>query len=294
MKNMESRVTIAVPPGETIKEILEHRGIKQKEFALRMDMSEKHISRLINGEVLLTQETASKLEIVLGMKAKFWLELEAIYRQDLLKIQAENALDEDIEFSMQFPYAEMAENNWVPKTTNAIERVNNLCRFFEVLHLPLLQKMPLWPTIACRRLAISENADIATIVWAQKARIEARKVQTAEINIKTLKKRLVDIQNILEKNDWLELLQNELQKYGLVLLLLPLVGDSYIQGVSFVDGPRIVIALNDSLEDEVMKKAFAHELAHVILGHVNLKNGTEFEHEEAADRWAKEWLEGKF
>ena len=53
MKNMESRVTIAVPPGETIKEILEHRGIKQKEFALRMDMSEKHISRLILSQQLV-------------------------------------------------------------------------------------------------------------------------------------------------------------------------------------------------------------------------------------------------
>lgn len=290
MRKKESRVTIAIPPGETIKEILVYRGIKQKEFALRMDMSEKHISKLINGEVLLTQETASKLEIVLGMKAKFWMELEAIYRQDLLKVEEEIALDEDIAFAQQFPYTEMAENNWVPKTTNAIERVNNLCRFFEVLHLPLLQKIPLWPTIACRRLAISENTDIATIVWAQKARIEARKAQFSSLNQISMKKNLSSLKSILHEENWLAIMQAELQHYGIILLLLPPVGDFFIQGVSFMDGPRTVIALNESISGIAMKKAFAHELGHLILGHINLKNGTSLEDEQAADKWAESFI----
>jgi len=55
--------------------------MSQKEFAARMDMSEKHISKLINGEVQLTPETAVRLEMVLGVPAKFWNNLEAIYRE---------------------------------------------------------------------------------------------------------------------------------------------------------------------------------------------------------------------
>ena len=51
---------IATPPGATIKEQLTDRGMSQKEFAVRMNMSEKHISKLINGEVQLTPETALK------------------------------------------------------------------------------------------------------------------------------------------------------------------------------------------------------------------------------------------
>lgn len=57
---------IAVPPGESIREQLEIRELSQKEFALRMCMSEKHISNLINGKVELTPPTAQKLESVLG------------------------------------------------------------------------------------------------------------------------------------------------------------------------------------------------------------------------------------
>ena len=44
----KSRSYIATPPGATIKEQLENRGMSQKEFAKRMNMSEKHISHLIN------------------------------------------------------------------------------------------------------------------------------------------------------------------------------------------------------------------------------------------------------
>ena len=42
-----SKNFIAIPPGETIREQLENRGMTQKEFAQRMDMmSEKQISNL--------------------------------------------------------------------------------------------------------------------------------------------------------------------------------------------------------------------------------------------------------
>ena len=45
---IKSHTTIATPPGATIREQLESRGMRQNEFAKRMSMTEKHISRLIN------------------------------------------------------------------------------------------------------------------------------------------------------------------------------------------------------------------------------------------------------
>ena len=74
---VKSRSFIATPPGATIKEQLLDRGLSQKEFAVRMGMSEKHISKLINGEVQLTPDVAVRLEMVLGVPAKFWNKLES-------------------------------------------------------------------------------------------------------------------------------------------------------------------------------------------------------------------------
>ena len=40
--------------------------------------------------------------------------------------------------------------------------------------------------IACRRLAITDKSDLALMAWAQEAKIKARDIQTAPINIKGL------------------------------------------------------------------------------------------------------------
>ena len=100
---VKSRSFIATPPGATIKEQLVDRGMSQKEFAARMDMSEKHISRLINGDVQLTSDMAFRLEMVLGAPASFWSNLEAIYREKLARIIAENAMEADMEIAKRLP-----------------------------------------------------------------------------------------------------------------------------------------------------------------------------------------------
>ena len=91
MPVIKSRTFMAVPPGETIKEQLEEREMTQKEFAHRMDLSEKHISKLLNGEVHLTPEVAERLEMVLGIPSRFWNNLESIYREMEAKANVENA-----------------------------------------------------------------------------------------------------------------------------------------------------------------------------------------------------------
>ena len=182
---VRSRSFIATPPGATIKEQLHDRGMSQKEFAARMDMSEKHISKLINGSVHLTPETAVRLEMVLGVPAKFWNNLEAIYREKIIKAEAENAMDADVEIAKQFPSSEMAKFGWVPETRDARVKVVYLRKYFEVVELSLLGNEQI-TRIACRRLAITEKSDLALMAWAQEAKIKARNVQTAAINIKGL------------------------------------------------------------------------------------------------------------
>ena len=66
MEMKTSRTFIAVPPGATIREQLDDRGMSQKEFSSRMGMSEKHISRLINGDVQLTGATLQDCHLPQG------------------------------------------------------------------------------------------------------------------------------------------------------------------------------------------------------------------------------------
>lgn len=92
---LHGKNTIAIPPGVTIREQLEDRAMPQKDFAEKMGMSEKHISQLINGKVELTPDVALRLEAVLGVPAKFWNDLEALYRENLSRVKAELTMEKE-------------------------------------------------------------------------------------------------------------------------------------------------------------------------------------------------------
>lgn len=289
---VRSRSYIAAPPGATIKEQLNDRSMSQKEFAVRMDMSEKHISKLVNGEVQLTPETAVRLEMVLGVPARFWNNLEAIYREKLIKAEAENAMDADIELAKRFPYSEMAKFGWVPATREAKEKVVNLRKYFEVVDLSLLGSEQL-TRIACRRLAITEKSDLALMAWAQQAKVKARDIQTAPINIKGLISAMPELRKmtILKPKEFCPQIKKCLASCGIALVFLPHLKGSFLQGASFADGNKIVVGLTARGKDaDKFWFSLFHELAHIVLGHVGQPDGTSEEDEKAADKWSGDTL----
>ena len=290
-----SRSYIATPPGATIKEQLDDRGMSQKEFASRMNMSEKHISHLINGDVQLTPDVAYRLEMVLGLPAKFWSNLESIYRDKLTKIEAENALDVDKDLAKKFPYKEMVNNGWLPDTRKIEERVFNLRKFFEVVQLEQLSNSKLIPNIACRRLSISEKTDFALIAWAQKAKIEARGINTSPIDLNELTKQLPSIRTMTmqEPKAFCPKLVELFSNCGIALVFLPHIDGSFLHGATFYDKNKIVVGLTLRGKDaDKFWFSLFHEIGHILLGHLNQKadNSNEPDMESESDQFARDKL----
>lgn len=287
-----SRSFIATPPGATIKEQIIDRGINQKEFAARMGMSEKHISKLINGEVQLTIDVARRLEMVLGLPAQFWCNLESIYREKIAKVIEENSMDADIAIAKKMPYKEMAKNGWVNDTAKWPERVINLRKFFEVAQLSFLQKS-LVPGIACRKLSETEKSDYALIAWAQRAKVEARTKLTNPINIALLTEKIPQIRRmtVMPPEEFCPKLIELLANCGIAIIFLPHIGGSFLHGATFLDGNKIVVGLTVRGKDaDKFWFSLFHELAHIIYGHISSKNGTTDEDEACADEYAKNTL----
>ncbi len=289
---MRSRTYIATPPGATIKEQLEDRGMSQKEFAARMGMSEKNISQLINGNVQLTNDTALKLEMVLGLPARFWNNLESIFREKLAKAQAENEMDQDKELAKRFPYPEMAKHRWVKETKDWTERVFELRAFFEVAQLECLRS-PLVSNIAFRKLGDGEKTDYALLAWEQKARLEARKEEVGPINLDKLEKIAPDFRGMTTQNieDFADVLKSRLAECGVALVIVPHIGGSFLHGASFYDGKKIVIGVTMRGKDaDRFWFSLYHEIGHVILGHISNPEGACEEDELRADRYAQDTL----
>ena len=80
----------AVPPGETLKEIMEFMQLGQKEFAERLELTEQELIGIFEGEVPISRLIANRLELVTGVSVRFWDNLEAQYRE--FKSQTKNGI----------------------------------------------------------------------------------------------------------------------------------------------------------------------------------------------------------
>ncbi|WP_238360590.1 helix-turn-helix transcriptional regulator [Iningainema tapete] len=76
--------------GDTIADALEERDCCCAQLAERLGYTTEQINLLINGKAPINEETALKLERVLGSTAAFWLRYEAQYRVALARIEEEN------------------------------------------------------------------------------------------------------------------------------------------------------------------------------------------------------------
>ena len=70
---------IAFHPGEYIGELIEDYSMTQKEFAEKLGLSPKTISKLVNGEESISNDLAQKLEKLTNISMKTWLNLQAFY-----------------------------------------------------------------------------------------------------------------------------------------------------------------------------------------------------------------------
>lgn len=289
---MRSKNTIATPPGATIREQLEDRGMTQKEFAVRMDMSEKHISKLINGDVHLTPDVSLRLESVLGIPAQFWTNIEAIYQEKCARVQEENEMEADIVLAKHFPYNAIAKLGWVASTRNDVDRVRNLRAFFQVAKLGSLGNLTI-PGIAYRRTDAKEKSDYSLAVWAQKARLEANDTEVSSINIAKLADSIAEIRSMTVEAPeiFCPKLITLLASCGISLVFLPHIPGSFLHGASFYDGKKIVMGLTVRGRDaDKFWFSLFHEIAHIRSGHIGSIEGTSSDDEQEADRIAAETL----
>ncbi len=289
---LKSRTFIAIPPGVTIKEQLADRGMSQKEFAQRMDLSQKHVSKLINGDVQLTKDVARRLEMVLGLPASFWNRLEDIYREKLVNAEAENQMDADREFARKFPYVEMAKNGWVAEANDWFERVVALRKFFEVANLELITDMSLFGN-ASRRTPGNEKSDFAFLAWAQRAKLEARAVKAKPLNPIAHRRTIPEICRMTVQNpdEFCPRLEKLLAECGVAIVFIPEIGRSFIHSASFLDNRKMVLGMTvRGMDADKFWFGLFREIGRILLGHAGKPGGLTEEDEAQADVFARETL----
>ncbi|MBQ7456162.1 MAG: ImmA/IrrE family metallo-endopeptidase [Desulfovibrio sp.] len=285
---IQSKTYIAVPPGETIREQLSTKGMSQEIFAEKMEMQPSYINRLLNGTLPITSDIASRLECILGIPKIFWERLEKIYVETIDKVN----LEIDMQLIRKFPLMEMQKQNWVRKGSTKEENVKILREYFDTCSLSQMLNDRSLP-IACRCLKKTEKTIPAVFAWAQKARIEARKVKVEKIDMQQLKDEIVHLRKLSLKkpNEFCPILSDTLAHCGIAIVFLSHLSGLYLHALSFYDEKKIVICLSTRGKDaDKFWFSLFHEIGHILNGDLNKNGEITEEDEQKADDFARNTL----
>ncbi|MEN6565791.1 MAG: HigA family addiction module antitoxin [Veillonellales bacterium] len=299
-KRKEYQACLAVPPGETLAEVLEDRGMPQNELALRTGVTSKHINEMIQGKAAISPTMALRLEQVLGIEASFWNNLEADYQATLARLALQESMAEEIELASHYDYAAMANAGYVPKTRVIKEKVPNLQRFFGVSSLKYVRNL-IGAAFRKGDTATQTASPYALAAWIRKCEVSAQEICTAEFDRDKILAWLPEFRRMtkLEPDEFLPALSKACADSGIALVIETHLPKTYANGVSkWLNSKKAMIALSlRGAYADIFWFTFFHEIGHLVMGHskketfINFyKQDTEDTQEQEANRFAADRL----
>lgn len=80
-KSKKQVLSLAIHPGDALREELKERGISQKDLAKQMDYSPTQLNEVIKGKRSMNSDLAFKLEQALGIPHSVWMNLQSHYER---------------------------------------------------------------------------------------------------------------------------------------------------------------------------------------------------------------------
>lgn len=166
----------AIPPGETLKEVMESLNMTQKELAIRTGLTVQSLNRIFKGSQPISYETANRLELTTGVPASMWNNLEAQYREQLAKIKEQSLLESDLDWLRSIPVRELIQRGAVEAAQDKAIQLREVLKFFGVSSERAWQGIWAKPAVATRRSQCFETRPGPASVWIRLGEIQAHKI----------------------------------------------------------------------------------------------------------------------
>lgn len=289
-------------PGTSLEEKLQEMGMSVKEFALRTCKPEKTIIAVLKGSSAITQEMAIKFENVTQIPAHFWIRRQSRYDEYKTREKLKISIEEASTWSKLFPYSEMANVGWVPKTRKTEEKTLNLFAFFgisspiawENLYMKSELKVAAYTSLK------HTNDPHSISAWLRQGERQTEKIKTPQFNAQTFKANLLEIKNIMamQPENYFSLLQDLCLQSGVKLIFTPQLPKAPINGSTrwINETPLIQLTARYKQNDRFWF-TFFHEAGHILLHgkkYISLENidfaAADPEKEQQAHQFAEEWI----
>jgi HTH-type transcriptional regulator / antitoxin HigA len=258
----------AVPPGETLAELLEARGMTQVELSLRMGRPTKTINEIVQGKAAITPETALQLENVLGMPASFWNARERNYREALARREEQRRLETATEWTKQFPVKDMVRWGWIQRTRTEVEKLKELLRFFGIASPAEWESVWGEAQAEFRRSSAFASKPAAVSAWLRQGERQAETIECAPFDRESFIASLGDARRLTREHPsvFCRELPRLCTRSGVAVVFVPELPGAPISGAT-----RMLLSSKALLQlslryktDDHLWFTFFHEAGHII------------------------------
>ena len=291
----EYRPDYVSPPGDTLEELLEERGMSQAELAERTGRPKKTINEIIQGKAAITPETAMQLERVLGTPASFWLKREQQYREFLARQDDDQQLGKQVGWLKSVPWREMVKRGWIEPCDEQVDQLREVLRFFGIA----------WPnqweavTAAFRQSPAFTADEMAVAAWLRQGERLAQAISCAPYDAAHFRQALQEARTLSRKEpaEGFRRLPVLCAPAGVAVVILPELPQTRLCGAARWLTPSkalIQLSLRYKREDQFWF-SFFHEAGHILLhgkreAHVDEEQREHTEKEAEANRFAADTL----
>lgn len=266
--NVEYKEIMAFHPGYYIQETIEELEITQEEFAIRLGTTAKTISKLVNGEINLSNDIAHKLSNMLGTSVELWLNLQTAYEKKLIEINEARQLDQQKSIVYMIDYKYFVDLGLVTEARKIEDKITNLRRFFQISSLDILLTPDFLVNYRTATQSFNDKNIINSRAWLQTAINIGRNMQVANFDAKKLKSYLPEIRSMTLQSPqvFLPRLKEIFSKCGVTFVLLPYLKNSGVNGaVKWINKDKVILALNDRRKSaDTFWFSLFHEIKHVL------------------------------
>jgi HTH-type transcriptional regulator/antitoxin HigA len=222
----------------------------------------------LNGKKSITAETAVELGDALGTSADVWLALQNTYRLEQLREErvALSPVARRARLRSLVPVRELQRRRWLPDTSDldALELA-----VMDLLGTASLDERPIFAA-AARRTNSEDALTPEQTAWISQVVRLARAANVGTFAPDRLHSLAEQLTRTIANVHDLHLLNELLADCGVVLVVVPPLRSSKIDGVSLIlDGTPVVGLSARGDRMDIFVFTLLHELAHLLLGHLD-------------------------
>lgn len=260
------------PVGELLADELSARGWTQTDFAEIIGRPIQFVSEIVSGRKEITRESAAQFGAAFGNSAQYWLNLQDDYllwrqeqdghaRERLDDVRLRARLHELAPVAMLVRRGELSAGP-LRKQADEIRRLYGMHS---------LEEQPT-QQLAAKRANVDEELTSIQLAWTALARRKAEVQATPEYSPAALRRLAKRLASITRDPAQFEQLPALFAECGVALVYVEALPSSKIDGCSFIvettGRPAIALSGRGKRLDKVLF-ALLHEVAHILLGHLD-------------------------